>query len=341
MAKTVLDVLQHDRTAIVEAGTGIGKSLAYLVPLALWLTEADPPRAIVSTYTKALQKQLFEKELPFIKKHFFPSLRYAVSFGSDNYLCLRRLEQARQHGLFDAEEMGRVLEILRWSRDTATGLKGEFPIGAGLWQKICRESDTCFGRKCCFYHGCFYQTAKALERKANIIITNHHLFFAHVASNYSVLPDARGLVLDEAHEIEDIASDHLGIRVSNYQLRSLLDSIISSRGRGLLVRLKWLDTDRMQEISAAVERVRRAGELFFTDLERLLAGKRSLRLHDRMTGGDGLADELGALQPVFESLARISGDEEERIELQAVSLRMSAYREGLINIQGQDYGNHV
>ncbi len=341
MATEVLKALRDKRHLIVEAGTGVGKSLAYLIPLCLWLEDREGSRVIVSTYTKALQKQLYEKELPFIKKHFFPQLKYALSFGSENYLCLRRLGKTKQHGLFDVEEKEDISFISRWLKETATGLRNEINIRHSTWQKVKREIDLCFGKKCDYYHECFYQTAKVIERRSNIIVSNHHLYFAHVASDYNVLPEAPCVVFDEAHEIEEVASDYLGIMVSNTKLKYLLDSIISSRGKGLLMRLKWLDPVQIQELSKMVEKARRTGEKFFLAVRTLLGNNRSIRLFNNIDFGEEVLEALTVMTDSIERLVQVSGDEEEEKEISTIAKRGLIFRENIRNIVSMEHPDHV
>jgi ATP-dependent DNA helicase DinG len=341
MAEEVFDALVSEKHLIVESGTGVGKSLAYLVPLCLWLKEQDEPRAIVSTYTKALQKQLYEKELPFIKAHLFPQLKFALSFGSENYLCLKRLAKNKQYGLFDIEEESDINAIADWIKDTSTGLRSEVDVNHSTWQKVNRETDVCFGKKCEYYTECFYQTAKVLERKANIVVCNHHLYFAHVASNYMVLPETRCVVFDEAHEIEGVASDHLGVMVSNAKLKYILDSIITSKGKGLLMKLKWLDPAQLKDISTVVDKVRKQGDLLFQEIHEFIQERRSIRFHERPNISDGLFEALAELHSETEDLVRLSGDEEEEKEIQAISNRVQIFRESLHSIHQQEFDDFV
>ncbi|UCG77997.1 MAG: DEAD/DEAH box helicase [Nitrospirota bacterium] len=341
MSEAVLNALKNEGDLIIEAGTGIGKSLAYLASLCIWLKERDVPRAIVSTYTKALQKQLYEKELPFIKKNIFPQLRYAVAFGSENYICLKRLTRANQRGLFDIGDHGDMDLLLKWVRESAQGLRSEIDVSSSSWLKVRRESDICMGKKCEYFSECFFQTAKALERKANIIISNHHLYFAHVASGFNVLPLSECVIFDEAHEIEGVASDHLGIEVSTFRLRTLLDSIISTKNRGLLLGLKWIEQELLQDISAIADKVRKKGEEFFNGISAALANERSRRLQGPYGAGYDLLDAVGELSDEIEKLADRSADEDEEKEISAVSLRCLFFKDNLRNLIGNELENYV
>ena len=210
MAEAIADNINNNSHLIVEAGTGVGKSLAYLIPFILWAIKENK-KVVISTFTKALQYQLVNKDIPFLKDALSLDFSFALCVGGENYLCLRRLNQAGSHGLFELDETEALKELFKWKDRTKTGLKSDmdFEPMPKLWQKVCREGDICFGKKCSYYDKCFYQRAKAVERKAHILITNHHLFFAHIASGWNVLPKFDSIVFDEAHQLEDVASGYL------------------------------------------------------------------------------------------------------------------------------------
>ncbi|GAB4390744.1 MAG: helicase C-terminal domain-containing protein [Thermodesulfovibrionales bacterium] len=343
MAGAVLDALQSSGRLVVEAGTGTGKSLAYLIPLAMYALDGEK-RAVVSTYTKALQRQLFEKELPFLREKLFGSLRYALAMGSENYLCLRRLDQARRYGLFteDAEEVEALLE---WAASTETGLRGDIPrgmgVGAGLWRRAAREPDLCQGRQCGFSRRCFYQKAKAAERQSHILVVNHHLYFAHVASGGKVLPAFDAAVFDEAHELEGVASGYLGVELSDYKLRYFFDGLLSGQGKGLLPRLKWLDGADFRSLAAMCEAARDASARFFGEVAERAGEAQKLRIREKGFVEDILSAPLMALSAELDSLARASSDEEERAEITALSGRFRASAEALSDILGQGLDGHV
>lgn len=342
MAISVRDALMSKSTIMVEAGTGIGKSLAYLVPLVGWITE--PPRkgkAIVSTYTKALQRQLVEKELPFIRDQLCaPGLRYAISFGSENYLCRRRLEKALQRGLFDDQDGAHLPALLDWVKTTAEGLKGELSVGGRVWQKVCREPEACQGRRCRFFRECFFQTARAEERKAEIIVTNHHLFFANIAAD-ALPPDIACVVLDEAHEIEDVASDHFCLEASHQRLRYVLDSILAKKGRGVIMAMRWLKAQRRMQIAGLVEGCAEHGDRLFGDVRARIGERRSVRLPDGLDGEDALDGRLESLHLALRGLAEEAEDEEDRIDLETAAWRVHAYANALEGIRNDATGDHV
>lgn len=347
MSEAIAAALRNKEHIIAEAGTGVGKSLAYLVPLIEWvLTSEDQEdsgqrRAVVSTYTKALQKQLVEKDLPFLRDKVFKGMRFALCIGSENYVCLRRLRQAKNYSLFDLDEAAQSDNLFKWVDRTSSGIRSEVDISYKLWQKVCRESDVCYGRECRYFNDCFYQKAKAEERRAHILIANHHLFFAHVASGWNVLPSFGPVVFDEAHELEDVAADYLGVEVSNYRLRNLLDAILSPQEKGLVVRLGWLHPPLYREIFMIVDSARKDGEAFFSTLAGKLEGASTLRIHEKGFVSKDLADSITRLSEELKIIRESSNNEEEEKEITALILRCEAFSLSLRFIIDQELENHV
>ena len=204
MANAVQEAIRLNKHLLVEAGTGVGKSLAYLVPFIKWSTESDK-RAVVSTYTKTLQEQLVNKDLPFLERVLDIDFKFALCVGSQNYICLRRMNQGYAYDLFDSErELAEIQRINRWLGESETGLYSDldFEPAESTWSKICRESDLCLGRGCSFKNRCFYRKARSKEEQADILVVNHHLFFANLVSGGKVLPEFESVVFDEAHTLE-------------------------------------------------------------------------------------------------------------------------------------------
>ncbi len=322
MAQAVAHALATRTHLIAEAGTGVGKSLAYLVPLILWAREENS-RAVVSTYTKALQQQLVEKDLPFLKS-ILSDFRYALCVGGENYLCLRRFDALRVGNLFEQNEIEPLNRLFEWSTMTRTGLRSDLESEppAGLWIKACRQADLCFGRECSYYKDCFYQKAKAIESQAHILVANHHLFFADMATGGNVLPHSKTVVFDEAHQVEEVATDYLGIEISNSAVRYLLDSLLSQRTRkGLLTRLTVQGTE-MQTVRGMVDGLRIISENFFLNLHPLLSKEPSVRIRKRAIVPDILSGPLLELCDELLDLPADSQDEE--FELKAFSSRAQA-----------------
>ena len=224
MAKMVDEAFQKRQHAIIEAGTGTGKTLAYLIPAI-----RSGRRVVISTATKSLQEQLFNKDVPFLQKHFAPNLKAALMKGRNNFLSRTKVNQMEgQAVLKGIDEIDWFSQIRDWSKLTETGDRSELtflPDDAELWHRIDARSDLCTGQKCSDFNRCFITAMHQRAQEADLIIVNHHLFFADLAIRQddfgSILPEYSAVVFDEAHEIEDVASDYFGRRVSSYQFEEL------------------------------------------------------------------------------------------------------------------------
>jgi ATP-dependent DNA helicase DinG len=224
MAEVVHDAFQTRHHAIVEAGTGTGKTLAYLLPAI-----CSGRRVVISTATKSLQEQLYQKDIPFLQKHFAPHLKVAVMKGRSNFLCRSKLNQMADSPMLKGmEEMDAFRQIRDWAKLTETGDRTELtflPDDSELWTRLDARRDTCTGQKCPEFNQCFVTAMHGRAREADLIIVNHHLFFADLALKHddfgSILPEYSAVVFDEAHEIEDVASDYFGRQISNYRFEEL------------------------------------------------------------------------------------------------------------------------
>ena len=226
MAKIADTAFQKKQHVIIEAGTGTGKTLAYLIPAI-----RSGRRVVISTATKSLHEQLFQKDVPFLQKHFAPNLKAALMKGRNNFLCRTKVNQMDGQGqavLKGIDEVDWFAQIRDWSKLTETGDRAELtflPDDAELWHRIDARSDLCTGQKCPDFNRCFITAMHQRAQEADLIIVNHHLFFADLAIRQddfgSILPEYSAVVFDEAHEIEDVASDYFGRRVSSYQFEEL------------------------------------------------------------------------------------------------------------------------
>src|SRR5580698_9898545 len=225
MAELVEEAFRNKRHLLVEAGTGTGKTLAYLIPAI-----RSGRRVVISTATKSLQEQLFTKDVPFVQKHFAPELKVAVMKGRSNFLCRQKVHQFEGQALLKGiDEVDWFAQIRDWEKLTETGDRSELtflPDDAELWHRIDARSDLCTGQKCPEFARCFLTAMKQRAQEADLIIVNHHLFFADLAIRQddfgSILPEYSAVVFDEAHEIEDVASDYFGRRVSSYQFEEMV-----------------------------------------------------------------------------------------------------------------------
>ncbi len=266
MAQAVEEALEEKRHLIVEAGTGTGKTLAYLLPVI-----RSGKRVIISTGTKNLQEQLFFKDVPALEHALFPDgdrkLSVCYMKGRNNYLCRKKLiDLTDQPVLSGLEEIEHYRAIAAWEKTTQTGDRAELaelPEASALWHKLDARADTCLGQKCKEYDRCFITEMRRRGAESDIIIVNHHLFFADLAikleaegaPDAGVLPECGAVIFDEAHELEDIAGNYFGISVSNLRMDELTRDV-----EHLLQREKLYTP----QISGAIQSVRERSQLFFS-----------------------------------------------------------------------------
>ncbi|HVO58608.1 MAG TPA: ATP-dependent DNA helicase [Dongiaceae bacterium] len=299
MAEAVHDAFQTRHHTIVEAGTGTGKTLAYLLPAI-----CSGRRVVISTATKSLQEQLYQKDIPFLKKHFAPELKVAVMKGRANFLCREKLHQmADQPMLKGMDELDAFRQIRDWAKLTETGDRAELtflPDDSELWARLDARRDTCTGQKCPQFNECFVTGMHARAREADLIIVNHHLFFADLALKHddfgSILPEYSAVVFDEAHEIEDVASDYFGRQISNYRFEELArDADMALRmlklGSPSLLRRTQRIRERSRTFFAAF--AARDGRFSFSRPER------EAFIEQNREAYNGLSDALKSLETEF------------------------------------------
>jgi ATP-dependent DNA helicase DinG len=224
MAERVDQAFRTKQHLLIEAGTGTGKTLAYLLPAI-----RSGRRVVISTATKSLQEQLYSKDVPFVRRHFAPELKVAVMKGRANFLCRAKVHQMEgQPVLKGLEEMDWFVQIRDWEKLTGTGDRSELsflPDDGELWPRLDARRETCTGQKCTEFNRCFVTAMHQRAADADVIIVNHHLFFADLALRQddfgSILPEYSAIVFDEAHEIEDVASDYFSRAISNYRFEEL------------------------------------------------------------------------------------------------------------------------
>jgi ATP-dependent DNA helicase DinG len=232
MAAAVLRAFEEKKHLIVEAGTGTGKTLAYLVP-AIAAALGQNKRIVISTGTKNLQEQLMEKDIPFLQKIMPKKFTAAYMKGRSNYACLHRIKKAETQPILESlDEFDSFQKVSRWSRESETGDKAELidlPENLSYWRDINAKGEACIGQKCAEFENCFITRMRARAEEADIVIVNHHLFFADLnirGNEYGrVLPDYAAVIFDEAHLIEDIAADYFGFQVSSFQIDELVRDV--------------------------------------------------------------------------------------------------------------------
>jgi ATP-dependent DNA helicase DinG len=237
MAQGILFAYEEDKIALIEAGTGIGKSLAYLVPAVYWALKHQE-KTVISTHTIALQEQLICKDIPFLVKAMDVDLKAVLVKGMGNYLCWRKLDELRQQPLlFSLEESEQVQKVEAWLEETETGSRSEinFPLPASTWEKLACETDHCNHHKCPFYRKCFFFKARREAEDAQLLVVNHHLMMADIQAKIRqeggeekmVIPRFERAIIDEAHHLEQVAFDSFAQQTDRIGLQRLLGRIFS------------------------------------------------------------------------------------------------------------------
>lgn len=247
MAEAVTDALGSGRHLLVEAGTGTGKSLAYLVPAFAW-AKRNGEKVAISTHTINLQEQLWEKDIPFLQEALqgteLEGVTAALVKGRPNYICLRKWEEEATGADFltSPEERGFQIRLAAWLAETETGDKAELNLAGEperYWLNVMSETETCLGPKCKWFRNhCFAYRARRRAADADILVVNHALVFADINSGNEILPPFRHLIVDEAHHLEDVATQNLGINLDNRELSYALTHLVRSAGQGYLFQLR-------------------------------------------------------------------------------------------------------
>ena len=359
MAKAIFAAAREKNHLLVEAGTGTGKSYAYLVPLILWAVETKK-RVMIATGTKALQQQLVERDLPFLhelfKSHMGTDIKFALCLGTGNYVCPRRLAKTESLGLFgDSKEVEQLQQLHRFSASSPTGrnVDLDFEPARGLWAQVNRESDLCLARNCPHFEQSFYWKARREQEKAQILVANHHLLFAHIAAGGNaggVLPAFDALVIDEAHHAEDVAASYLGLEISNLSAAKLIE-LLSNRksGKTVISATKWPERGEIESrLNEAATEAREAVGRFFENLQRAMNFHEGRSQTIRITRPNLIADELD--EPILKietiigtalRLAILSEDEELSRELEGYANRCAEMRRSVRDILGQTRDGYV
>jgi len=311
MAQAVERALKERKHLIVEAGTGTGKTLAYLLPAL-----RTGQRVIISTGTKNLQEQLFFKDVPFLESLLGP-LRVCYMKGRANYLCRHKLYALRDQPILNGlEEIEQYRAIAEWEKTTETGDRAEIdslPETSAVWSKLDARSDACLGQSCPNYERCFITEMRRKAAESDVVIVNHHLFFADLAikqqartaPDAGVLPDAAAVIFDEAHELEDVASSYFGISLSNVRFEEV------ARDLETMLRAKHALSSGLQSAS---QLLRERSRMFFGALPINMNGEGRMQFANREefleTQGDLYIALLNALHRLEGELERVRGVEE-------------------------------
>ncbi len=332
MSEAVEEAIAERASLIVEAGTGTGKTFAYLVPALL-----SGKRVIVSTGTKTLQDQLFHRDLPRVRGVLGARLKTSLLKGRANYLCLYRLDQLRKEGhLTSPEQVTQLQAIQAWSKRTSSGDRGEFaevPEASPLWPRVTSTAENCLGAECPMFGDCFVVKARRAAQEADLVVVNHHLLFADLAIKQEgfgeILPGAHAFILDEAHQVPELAGQFFSTHVTSRQVSELASDTLAecATTTGALAVLR----ESIESVAPALRRVRLGMDRLprrgaFTQLE-----------------NDSVAsDELHALGKILVALAEALATQNERSRgLASLHERAEALCQRLHEVCDGEAGSHV
>ena len=343
MARAIQQALVGGRHLVVEAGTGVGKSFAYLVP-AIELVCQGAGRVLISTFTITLQEQLVNKDIPFLADCLNRSFTAGLAKGRGNYLCKRRLEFAmRKQRLLFGQSDSELLLINDWATQTKDGSLSDIPFvpGSLLWDAVNSEHGNCRGHKCPHFQDCFYQQARHRLEKADIIVANHALLFSDLAlkeEGASVLPDYKYVIVDEAQNIEHVAEEQFGINISSRKVKFLLDGLYNPRThKGLLA---YSDAGKAVDI---VGRIDRDTKSFFERVRNWYEQTKE-QTNGRCYANfidDSLSGHFKKLGSELGKLAKQTEDVDEKFEILRFVNRCEALAEDLNHFFTQDRPDYV
>lgn len=346
MAEEIEQAVENRHHLVTEAGTGVGKSFAYLVPaiLAARRERGDSQktnRIVVSTNTISLQEQLISRDIPFLQSVLPVEFSAVLVKGRGNYISLRRTERAMsrqmQQGLFDTEAQTQLRQIVEWSQDTTDGSRAELPFRpfSAVWDEVVSDHGDCLRKSCPHHNDCLYYRARSRVWNADLLVVNHALFFSDLAlrrEGASILPDYDTVIFDEAHTIESVAASHLGLSVSEGQFTYLLNRLYNPKTqRGLL---------SVHQLGRAQERVasiRSACRLFFPEVEDWCRrfGRPNGRITDPVEVINTVSPQLRELAAMIETESARMTKEDDRVELSASADRCQVLADSLDRWCGQ------
>ncbi|MCA1658937.1 MAG: DEAD/DEAH box helicase family protein [Verrucomicrobiaceae bacterium] len=348
MAVAVARALEEERHLVVEAGTGVGKSIAYLAPSLLYAIQ-EKKKAVVSTHTINLQEQLLHKDIPILRKILPIEFEAALMKGRQNYLCPRRLERALQQAseLFTTSETAELARIADWARITTDGSLSDLAIEPDpkVWTQVCSEAHICTGKTCGQGLNCFFQQARKRLLAADIIVINHTLLFMLLGSPAEQLERESGylfpndfIIFDEAHTLEQTASRQIGIGVSQYGLRATVQRLYNARTRkGLFTVTR--DAAGVTLAGAIVDEL----DLFFRAIDERCDFRkgREVRIREADFVPDTISGRLIVLQARIAEVVKRTEDEFLKAELQELGRRIHDARVGIITFLEQGAEGYV
>ena len=342
LAKAVESAIANKQHLVAEAGTGVGKSFAYLVPAILAARQKRDKddkckRIIVSTHTISLQEQLITSDIPFLQAVLPVEFSAVLVKGRSNYISLRRagkaMQRASQKMLFEPEGQRQLAQISNWAQKTTDGSRSDLPFQPlqPVWEEVGSDHGDCMGKKCPFHDECFYYKARRRVWNADVLVVNHALFFSDLAlrrDGASILPDYDCVIFDEAHTVEAVAADHLGIRLSEGQIDYHLNKLYNDRSqRGVLL------VHKLERSQKQVMTIRHLCRDFFLNLDDWVRrfGRSNGRLDSPVDVPNTVSPALYDLSSQIEVYADGLANESDKVELKSAAAKCQILAESLAN----------
>ncbi len=344
MADFILERLVEQENGIVEAGTGTGKTLAYLIPALIYATESEK-KVSVTTETKALQKQLLDKDLPLVKdifsRYLDKDISFALCLGSANYPCRRRYETILKRGSLEKADIQKLTRLGNLFKEERPFSRFDLRISNHLWGQVCREPDGCNSFRCMYASGCAYQMARREWQEADLLVMNHYLFFTNISSGKAFLPETDVVIFDEAHSIEDIAASQLGFALSLDMLSEIMDRFFRKTRRSSLLMNIRKEEEKRRALEL-FEKIVKEGGSYFEKIRSLFPrNDMQLRLRKAVPYGESL---VALCKNFLNLLAEAEDDFDEeylKLEFDIARGRLFAFSENLTHFVFQNLDNHV
>jgi len=338
MAISVAESLASSENLCIEAPTGVGKSIAYLVPSIYYALATEKP-VIITTETINLQEQLIDKDIPLIKKLFNREFKACLAMGRSNYLCRRRLDlimSGHSNEYIPSDSLVEDINlIIHWAKSTTSGTKSDMKYEPKIyaWQCVCSETNTCTGDKCKYSNNCFYTNACKSMAQANVIVANHAMFFSDLKMKMQgfsgIFPQYSAVIIDESHHLEDTAAKHLGAEISDKSIYDMLNRLFNpARSRGLLTRAGLETLDLRDFIALTYDHVK----TFFNSYKLLIkkGDSSDKRIKETNFVKDTLTEKLDSLERKLGVYINLQKDEDFKTELNAQMLLCKEFRKTLI-----------
>jgi len=344
MAEFILESLINCENGIIEAGTGTGKTLAYLLPVVLHAVEHDKKIA-VSTETKALQKQLVEKDLPIVqevvRRFFDMDFSFSLCLGSSNYPCRKRFETALKAGKFHPGDMRKLEQVHDLFSRKKIFTYFDLMLPGHLWAEINREGDSCYSYKCIFAPLCPYQMARKEWNQSNLLVMNHYLFFTNIASGKTYLPQSEIAVFDEAHSLEEVAATQLGFNLGYEEIMEIVDLFREDK-KGNVIRGVNNEPAR-KKLSDCASTIGPEISSFFETMRSLVPVEKGyIRVREAQPAGNALVERMQEIMLILaDSEKSFDEDHPQRLEYDIARGKLFAYLENLASFVYQKSENHV